>query len=135
MKKIIAIVALATLGLTSCLNETIPENAAVTVNVKASEITPEFKKDAVASKLKFENQVIAVEGKIRTIQNFGRGTAIQLISNDNDTVGIYCEFNDDQQKSIRELKEGQIINAIGKGTDYLYDNYTITGCRLNNIIN
>jgi hypothetical protein len=92
----------------------------VDINIAASTLLADFSSDETKANSKYLDKIIAVKGRVATIEFNGEKAAISLQTKD-DFGSVVCYLVKDEFKKSAEIKEGQEGVLKGICTGFLMD--------------
>ena len=92
----------------------------VDINIAASTLLADFSSDETKANTKYLDKIIAVKGRVTSIEFNGEKAAISLQTKD-DFGSVVCYLVKDEVKKSAAIKEGQEVILKGICTGFLMD--------------
>lgn len=83
------------------------------IEMDAQGLVSSFEKDEVAGNTKYLDQVIAVIGKIKTVEKNGNGYYTVILGVDNSMSAVRCSMDSLHQQAAANLTTGNLITMKG----------------------
>jgi hypothetical protein len=91
------------------------------VSIDAGKLVSEFEANEAEGNSKYLDQVIAVRGKVKTVEKNGQGYFTVILGEENSMSSVRCSMDSVHQQDVASLASGTIITMKGSCTGFNKD--------------